>query len=67
MIGVRQRLGVSRSPERRCSERRDRSTPSSPELFGEDPDLLQLAQVVREPPEPDLDPRFPLTSAPADG
>jgi methionine-rich copper-binding protein CopC len=43
------------------SERRDRFDAELFELFGEDPDLLQLAQVVRESrPEPDLDPRFPL-------
>lgn len=42
------------------SERRDRFDAELSELFGEDPDLLQLAQVVREsPPEPVLDPRFP--------
>jgi hypothetical protein len=42
------------------SERRDRFDAELSELFGEDPDLLQLAQVVRESrPEPDLDPRFP--------
>ncbi len=41
------------------SERRDRFDPELSELFGEDPDLLQLAQQVRESrPEPDLDPRF---------
>jgi hypothetical protein len=43
------------------TERRDRFDPELSELFGEDPDLLQLAQVVRESrPEPVLDPRFPL-------
>ena len=43
------------------SERRDRFDAELSELFGEDPDLLQLAQVVRESrPEPDFDPRFPL-------
>ena len=42
------------------SERRDRFDAELSELFGEDPDLLQLAQVVRESrPEPVLDPRFP--------
>ena len=42
------------------SERRDRSDAELSELFGEDPDLLQLAQVVRESRlEPVLDPRFP--------
>jgi hypothetical protein len=42
------------------TERRDRFDPELSELFGEDPDLLQLAQVVRESrPEPVLDPRFP--------
>lgn len=41
------------------SERRDRFDPELSELFGEDPDLLRLAQRVRESrPEPDLDPRF---------
>ena len=47
------------------NERRDRFDAELSELFGEDPDLLQLAQVVRESrPEPDLDPRFPLIPAP---
>ena len=42
------------------SERRDRFDAELSELFGEDPDLLRLAQAVRESrPEPDLDPRFP--------
>ena len=42
------------------SERRDRFDAELSELFGEDPDLLQLAQVVRESRlEPVLDPRFP--------
>jgi hypothetical protein len=42
------------------SERRDRFDPELSELFGEEPDLLELAQLVRESrPEPDLDPRFP--------
>jgi hypothetical protein len=42
------------------SERRDRFDPELDELFGDDPDLLRLAQQVRESrPEPDLDPRFP--------
>ena len=42
------------------SERRHRFDAELSELFGEDPDLLQLAQLVRESrPEPVLDPRFP--------
>lgn len=42
------------------SERRDRFDAELSELFGEDPDLLRLAQAVRESrPDPDLDPRFP--------
>jgi methionine-rich copper-binding protein CopC len=42
------------------NERRDRFDAELSELFGEDPELLQLAQVVRKSrPEPDLDPRFP--------
>ena len=42
------------------SERRDRFDPELAELFGDDPELLELAQRVRESrPEPDLDPRFP--------
>jgi len=43
------------------SERRDRFDAELSELFGEDPDLLRLAQAVRESrPDPHLDPRFPL-------
>jgi len=42
------------------SERRDRFDPELAELFGDDPELLELAQLVRESrPEPDLDSRFP--------
>jgi hypothetical protein len=42
------------------SERRDRFDPELSELFGEDPELLRLAQLVRESrPQPRLDPRFP--------
>jgi hypothetical protein len=42
------------------SERRDRFDPELAGLFGDDPELLELAQLVRESrPEPDLDPRFP--------
>jgi S-DNA-T family DNA segregation ATPase FtsK/SpoIIIE len=42
------------------SERRDRFDPELSELFGEEPDLLRLAQTVRESrPDPVLDPRFP--------
>ena len=41
------------------SERRDRFDPELAELFGDDPELLRLAQQVRESrPEPDFDPRF---------
>jgi hypothetical protein len=42
------------------SERRDRFDSELAELLGDDPELLRLAQQVRESrPEPDLDPRFP--------
>jgi hypothetical protein len=41
------------------SERRDRFDPELAELFSDDPELLELAQLVRESrPEPALDPRF---------
>ena len=46
------------------SERRDRFDPELAELFSDDPELLELAQLVRESrPEPALDPSHFTLSA----